>query len=84
GVEGGWAAADGAPVAMPSDFDEFGPRAARGAKGAPPEAAANAAELDAAMEGAGFKPLAEEWWHFEDPAAKDWPLLDVPLRELAR
>jgi D-alanyl-D-alanine dipeptidase len=80
----GLADADGTPVALPTDFDEFGPRAAHGAKGVPPEAAANAAELKAAMEAAGFKPLAEEWWHYEDPAAKDWPLLDVPFKELAQ
>ena len=36
------------------------------------------------MEAAGFKPLAEEWWHYEDPAAKDWPLLDIPFKELIR
>jgi D-alanyl-D-alanine dipeptidase len=69
---------------MPTGFDEFSPRAAHGAAGVPAEAAANAAELKAAMEAAGFKPLAEEWWHYEDSAAKDWPLLDVPFSELAK
>ena len=83
-VDVGLADADGKPVALPTDFDEFGPRAAHGAKGIPKEAAANAAELDAAMKAAGFKPLAEEWWHYEDPAAKDWPLLDVPFKELKK
>ena len=83
-VDVGLADADGAPVALPTGFDEFGPRAARGAKGVPPEAAANAAELEAAMTAAGFKPLAAEWWHYEDPAAAGWPLLDVPFKELSR
>lgn len=83
-VDAGLAGADGKPVALPTGFDEFGPRAAHGARGIPPEAAANAAELKAAMESAGFKPLKEEWWHYEDPAAKDWPLLDVPFKELAK
>ena len=83
-VDAGLAGADGAPLALPTDFDAFGPRAAHGAKGVPPEAAANAAELKVAMEAAGFKSLKEEWWHYEDPAAKDWPLLDVPLTELVK
>jgi zinc D-Ala-D-Ala dipeptidase len=83
-VDAGLAGADGKPVALPTGFDEFGPRAAHGAKGVAPEAAANAAELKAAMEAAGFKSLTEEWWHYEDPAAKDWPLLDIPFKELAK
>jgi D-alanyl-D-alanine dipeptidase len=83
-VDVGLAGADGKPVALPTDFDEFGPRAAHGAKGVPPEAAANAAELKTAMAAAGFRPLAEEWWHYEDPAAKDWPLLDVSFEELVK
>ena len=83
-VDVGLADAAGRTVALPTGFDEFGPHAAHGAKGVPPEAAANAAELKAAMEAAGFKPLAEEWWHYEDPAAKDWPLLDIPFAELAK
>ncbi|MFI5344976.1 MAG: D-alanyl-D-alanine dipeptidase [Elusimicrobiota bacterium] len=82
-VDVGLADADGAPVAMPSGFDEFGPRAAHGAPDIPPAARAEAESLKAAMEGAGFKSLAEEWWHYQDPAAKDWPLLDVPLEELS-
>jgi len=83
-VDVGLADGDGKPLEMPSDFDAFGPRAWHGAKGVPAKAAANAAELKAAMEAAGFKPLPEEWWHYEDPAAKDWPLLDVPFQELTK
>ena len=83
-VDVGLADAAGKPLPLPTDFDEFSPRAAHGAKGVPPEAARNAADLKAAMEAAGFKPLAAEWWHYEDPAAKDWPLLDVPFKELAQ
>ncbi len=83
-VDVGLAGADGKPVALPTDFDDFGPHAAHGAKGVPAQAAANAAELKAAMEAAGFRPLMEEWWHYEDPAAKDWPLLDVPFGDLTK
>ena len=83
-VDVGLADAAGKPIAMPSDFDEFGPRAAHGAPDAPPEGAANAGELKAAMEAAGFQSYPEEWWHYQDPAAKDWPLLDVPMQELEK
>lgn len=83
-VDVGLADADGKPLEMPSGYDEFGPRAAHGAKGVPAAAAANAAELRAAMEAAGFQPLAEEWWHYQDPAAKEWPLLDIPFQELMK
>ncbi|HEX4048453.1 MAG TPA: M15 family metallopeptidase [Elusimicrobiota bacterium] len=83
-VDVGLAGADGRPLAMPTGFDEFSPRAAHGAKGVPPKAAANAAELEAAMLAAGFKPLPEEWWHYEDPAARGWPPLDVPFDELVK
>ncbi len=83
-VDVGLADADGNALEMPSEFDAFTPEAAHGAKGVPPELAARAAELKAAMEGAGFQSLPEEWWHYQDPAAKDWPLLDVPLEELLK
>ena len=83
-VDVGLADADGRPLALPTGFDEFGPRAAHGAPGVSPEAAGNAAALKDAMEAAGFEALAAEWWHYDDPAAKDWPLLDVPFKELAR
>ncbi|MDE2509940.1 MAG: M15 family metallopeptidase [Elusimicrobia bacterium] len=83
-VDVGLADADGRPVAMPSDFDAFVPHAAHGAAGVPPAARAEAETLKAAMEKAGFTSLREEWWHYQDPAAKSWPLLDVPLEELSR
>lgn len=83
-VDAGLADAAGKPVVMPSAFDAFGPEAAHGAKGVPVAAAAEARALKKAMEDAGFASLAEEWWHYQDPAAKDWPLLDIPLEELPR
>lgn len=82
-VDVGLCDAAGAPLPMPSAFDEFGPRAAHDAPGASPAQRANARALKAAMETAGFASLAAEWWHYRDPASKDWPLLDIPLEELA-
>jgi D-alanyl-D-alanine dipeptidase len=72
----------GRRLRMPSDFDAFAPEAALGAKGVPEKAAANARTLRNAMVAAGLKPLSTEWWHFSDPDAADWPLLDVPLEAL--
>lgn len=83
-VDVGLADTDGRPVAMPTDFDDFGPRAAHGAEGVPAAAAAEARALKAAMSAAGFESLYDEWWHYSDPAARAWPLLDIPLEDLIR
>ncbi len=82
-VDAGLADAEGHALAMPCDFDEFGPLSAHGAAGAPSAAAARVRTLKAALESAGFEALAEEWWHYVDPASRAWPLLDVPLEALA-
>jgi D-alanyl-D-alanine dipeptidase len=81
-VDVGLADAAGTPLAMPSRFDEFGPRAAHGAAGVPADAAERARALRRAMESAGFAALDEEWWHYRDPESSAWPLLDVPIEEL--
>lgn len=73
---------DGGAVAMPSDFDEFGPRAAHGCPGLAPQAARNAALLREVMERAGFAALEAEWWHYSDADLRQAPLLDVPFEKL--
>ncbi|MEK7859686.1 MAG: M15 family metallopeptidase [Elusimicrobiota bacterium] len=67
-------AAGGKKVAMPSDFDDFSAAAAHSGP--------HAALLRSVMEAAGFRALAEEWWHYSDPAAADEPLLDIPFEAL--
>lgn len=74
----------GKALAMPSKFDEFGPRARHGAAGVPPEARRNAEILKTALERAGFESLGAEWWHYHDPDAKSWPLLDIPFDRVTR
>lgn len=74
----------GNPLPMPSRFDEFGPRAHHGAKGASAEARRNARTLKAALEKAGFVSLKEEWWHYRDPEARGWPVLDIPFEQVTR
>ncbi len=70
----------GAELPMPTPFDEFSPRAHRGAtRGVSPERQKNSRTLEAAMRAEGFFPNRWEWWHF---TASDWqryPLADVPV-----
>ena len=76
-VDVGLADAQGRPLAMPSEFDEFGPRAAHSYAGGDAAARANRDALRRTMEAAGFSALEEEWWHYADPQGREWPLLDV-------
>lgn len=70
----------GAPVALPTDFDAFGPRArAAATEGVPPDARRHRDLLRAAMRAEGFRPIRLEWWHFDAPEARGAPLLDAPL-----
>ena len=71
---------EGRPLEMPTDHDDFSPRAHRGSRAASPAARRNARILEEAMVAEGFEPLPTEWWHFDAPGWKDAPLLDVPLR----
>lgn len=63
--------ADGAPVEMPTDFDDFTALADRDYADVPETAAANALLLEEAMEAAGFRPYRGEWWHFSDSVRYD-------------
>ncbi len=73
----------GRELPMPTRFDDFTPRAAHSAMDLPPEAIRNRQILTDAMTAAGFRPLAEEWWHYDDPDGRGG-LLDVPFDELCR
>ena len=71
--------ATGAPLEMPSGFDDFSERAHRDAAGVPPAARAHAKRLEAAMVSEGFEPLPTEWWHFDAPGWQAYDLLDTAL-----
>ena len=58
------ALADGTPLEMGTGFDYFGSRASHGAPGIGPKETANRALLCRFMISSGFKPYAEEWWHY--------------------
>jgi len=58
--------ADGKELDMPSKFDEMSEKAHRTYKHATAEQKKNALILENAMKQAGFIPLENEWWHFDD------------------
>ena len=68
----------GKPIVLPTQFDDFSEAAHRDHALAG-EPGAEARRLEAAMAGAGFKPLATEWWHFDAPDSASYPLSDQPL-----
>ena len=72
----------GNELLMPSGFDEFSERAHRSYQDGPKEALENRQVLEEAMTLEGFIPLPHEWWHFDDPEWKDYPILDLSFEEL--
>ena len=73
--------AKGRDLWMPTDFDDFSPRAHHGAA-APKAAEKNRKILRDAMLAVGFVPLSTEWWHYDAPDASRFPILDIPLHLL--
>ena len=69
---------DGKPVALPTKFDDFSEAAHRD-HALDGDAGAEARRLEQAMTGAGWKPLATEWWHFDAPDSAKYALSDEPL-----
>ncbi len=72
----------GAPVSMPSGYDEFTERAAADYPGGTPEERRNRALLRDAMEAQGFTVLAGEWWHFDFRDWREYPILNLTFEEL--
>lgn len=70
---------DGKLLPMPSAFDEFSRRSWASYEGGTAEERRNRDRLRSAMVAEGFRPIRMEWWHFEDPDARAWPVLDRPL-----
>lgn len=70
---------DGRPVAMPSAYDEFGPRAHLDYPLLSRAVRANRDRLLHAMRAEGFIPYRREWWHFVAADHRRYPMLDLPL-----
>lgn len=66
---------DGSPAAVPSDFDDFSPRAASDFVHPDPAVQQNMRHLKEAMWAAGFGTLPQEWWHFMDKDYKKIPFI---------
>jgi D-alanyl-D-alanine dipeptidase len=71
--------ARGHELSMPTGFDAFTARASRRYHGGPPAFRRNRRLLEQAMVTQGFRPNPGEWWHFDDPHWRRYPLLDLPL-----
>lgn len=61
----------GREVEMPTDFDDFSPRADRDYSDCTETAAENVRLLEAVMEKHGFQGYWGEWWHFNDTRKYD-------------
>jgi len=70
---------NGLELPMPSQFDEFGPKAHRDFMDGPTHVLANRQKLQDAMEKEGFIGLPTEWWHFDAPEWNQYALRNEPL-----
>ena len=62
---------------MPSGYDEFNERAHLAFMDAPAEQLSNRETLQKAMRAEGFLPIATEWWHFDAPGWRAFPVMDA-------
>lgn len=72
----------GRELSMPSEFDDFSERAHVDYRGGSAPSRQHRAILQQAMKKQGFVPLATEWWHFDDPGWKRYPVLDIPFEQV--
>lgn len=70
---------EGRELPMPTEVDVFSNKAHRDYMAGPKNLLDNRQLLEDAMVGEGFIPLPTEWWHFDDPEWKTFPILDIPL-----
>ena len=69
--------AEGRELPMPSAFDEFGPRSHLDFLDTDDDRLAHRDTLQKAMRAEGFLPLATEWWHFDAPGWRAFPVMDA-------
>lgn len=70
---------EGDELEMPTEFDSFSPKAHLDYMGGSAGSRQNRDFLQQVMKKQGFLPLQTEWWHFDDPDWKSYPVLDIPL-----
>ena len=69
----------GAPLPMPSAYDEMSVKSHAAYAGGDAQARANRDLLRAAMAREGFTVLKEEWWHFDHASSPGYSVLNVPF-----
>jgi len=74
----------GNELQMPTGFDDFSPRAGHHYQDLPDQAIRNRELLKNLMEKAGFIPLSEEWWHYDDENWMQFDVMDVPFQDLLK
>ena len=74
----------GKELQMGTGFDDFSPRAHHHYQDLPGQVIRNRELLKGLMEKAGFIPLSEEWWHYDDQNWKKFDMLDIPFSGLLR
>lgn len=74
----------GKELKMPTPYDDFSPRAHRGAtRGVSVLARRNAAMLRTVMAAEGFRSNPYEWWHFDSPDWRSYGLLNLSFPRIA-
>lgn len=76
--------ATGAPVTMPSGYDEFSERAYPAYAGGTSHERWQRDLLRAAMEAEGFHVYQYEWWHFDFDGWERYPVLNLGFDEVSR
>lgn len=75
---------DGSEVKMPSAFDEMNETAWSAYAGGTKEARAARDLLIRCMHAEKFAVITREWWHFNHPAEKNYPVLDLDFTQVLR
>ncbi len=74
----------GNELQMPTGFDDFSSRAHRHYQDIPEGVIRNRTLLESLMKKAGFIPLPEEWWHYDDEKWMEFDIIDVPFEKLLK
>jgi D-alanyl-D-alanine dipeptidase len=74
----------GNELQMPTGFDDFSPRAHHHYQDLPDQTIRNRELLKGLMEKAGFIPLSEEWWHYDDEKWMEFDIMDLPFQDLLK
>lgn len=74
----------GEELPMGTGFDHFSDTAHQNFTQLPEEMLQNRQLLRTTMEKNGFRPYAEEWWHYSWPEPQRFEVLDIPFQKLKR